>query len=340
MLPDALVLRDGNQTTIVHIGNRKILDALKGADRAATLRKVVANNLRYSSQWKANPNSEYSQWREKYEKLGGATMYSDLFADDVMRNLEDSFAKSIGADNQYKLKAAAEKVGDFIDRVNNHMEMSSRVALFKGLVDSGMAEHEAALYTKNTMNFEVKGKLGRQLGALYAFASLALFDAHRMAKSLRTPRGAAVMLGHFALMYGLYGALKAMGGQDDDGIDRLNKVPLSQSGRFITTIDPDDPDGKGWKLPIGFGFGRISLPLAAALHRYADGVDDTGEFAGNVAKEALLSNFSPLEHTDINPSKDFAGWALQQFMPTIAKPLLQLGMNQTGQGAPIHKPDE
>lgn len=391
--PDAVVLRDGNKTTILHIGNQKILNALKGVDRgvidglfaiptkatrmlsaiytrynpvfplmnklrdtqsqlsflladapitdkAATFRNVLANNLRYSTEWKNKPGSEYQTWREKYEQLGGATMYSDLFTDDVMRNLEDNFAQMIGADSRYKLKAAATKVGDFIDRVNAHMEMSSRVALFKGLVDAGMSEKDAALYTKNTMNFEIKGKLGRQLGALYAFAGPALFDARRMVQALRTPQGSIVMLAHFALMYGLYSALKSMGGEDDDGIDKLNKIPLSQSGRFLTLIDADDPEKKGWKFPVGFGFGRISLTLAAAVHRLMDGVDDTGEFVGNVAKEALLSNFSPLEPIDINPSKDLAGWAMQQFMPTIAKPLLQLAMNQTGQGSPIHKPDE
>lgn len=393
MSPEALVLRDGNHTTIVHIGNRKVLEALQSANRAqidgvfslplkatrllsaiytrynpmfpamnklrdvqsmmslvmadaptsdkiGAVRRALVNNVTFTADWRMKAGGEFHKWAERYEELGGSTLYQDLFRDDTMKNLENEFGKLVGATTKYKAKAAAEKVGDFIDRVNEHMEMSSRVSLFKALVESGVAEKDAALYVKNTMNFETKGKLGQQLGAIYTFAGPALFDARRMAQALRTPRGAVTMLAHYALMYSLYGALKAMGGQDDDGVDKLNKVPLSQSGRFLTMIDSSDPDGQGAKFTVGFGYQRIALTLAAATHRYIDGVDDLGTFITNVAKDGLLSNFSPVEPTDIDPSKDMAAWAMQQFMPSIAKPLLQLALNQTGQGSPIHKPDE
>ncbi|SIO50469.1 hypothetical protein SAMN05444172_2570 [Burkholderia sp. GAS332] len=391
--PDAVVVRDGDKTTVAHIGDRKILDAMTGInndavsglwslptkatralsavytrynpmfpamnkirdvqsmvslvmadapvqDKLGAARRALANNAKYMTEWRDKPGTEYHDWKERYAKLGGATTYSDLFHDNVMKNLEDAFAMRAGVDTKAKVKAGAEKVGKFVDAVNEHMEMTSRVALFKALVDSGMPEKDAALYVKNTMNFETKGTLGKQLGALYTFAGPALYDARRMAQALRTPRGAAVMAAHFAAMYGLYGALKAMGGKDDDGIDKLNKVPLSQSGRFLTMIDPSDPDGKGYKFPVGFGYGRIGLTLAAALHRYLDGVDDRGTFLSNVVKDGALSNFSPVEPTDIDPSKNTFDWAMQQFMPSIAKPLYQLATNKTGQGAPIHTLDE
>ncbi|KVT91860.1 hypothetical protein WK59_03750 [Burkholderia ubonensis] len=393
MSPDAIVLREGDTTTIVHVGNRNVMEALKGANRAqidglmglpmratrvlsrvytswnpmfplmnklrdvqsmaslvmadaptadklGAVRRMLANNATFTPQWRVKPGSEYHRWIERFEELGGATQYADLFSEDIMKNIENEFGKLAGVNTKYKAKAAAQKVGDFVDRVNEHMEMTSRVSLFKALVESGVPERDAALYAKNTMNFETKGKLGQQLGALYTFAGPALFDARRMSQALRTPRGAAMMLAHVALMYGMYGALKAMGGQDDDGVDRLNKVPLSQAGRFLTMIDPSDPDGRGFKFPVGFGFQRIALTLAAATHRYADGIDDTGTFLSNVLKDGVLSNFSPVEPTDIDPSKDLSQWAMQQFAPSIAKPLLQLALNQTGQGNPIHKPDE
>ncbi|CAE6958543.1 LPD38 domain-containing protein [Paraburkholderia domus] len=393
MSPDALVLHDGNDTKVVDIGNRKIFEALNGAnkaqidgvfglpdkatrllsgiytrynptfplmnkirdaqsqlslimadapvkDRVGAVRRAAANNATFLTQWKNRPDSVYHQWREKYEKLGGATMYSDLFRDNTMKNIQNEFAKMAGATRWHQAKAAGEKVQGFIDHVNEHMEMTSRVALFKALADSGMSEKDAALYVKNTMNFETKGKYGRQLGAMYTFAGPALFDARRMAQSLRTPRGAAVLAAQFAAMYGLYGAMKAMGGTDEDGVARLDKVPLSQTGRFLTMLDPDSPDGKGWKFPVGFGYARIALTLAAALHRYADGVDDGGTFASNIAKDGVLSNFSPIEPTDVDPTKDLSAWAMQQFAPSLMKPLLQLAMNQNAQGSPIHKPDE
>ncbi|MDR6384247.1 LPD38 domain-containing protein [Paraburkholderia caribensis] len=220
------------------------------------------------------------------------------------------------------------KARDAVERAKKHLALGR------------MPEKDAALYVKNTMNFETKGKWGRQLGAMYTFAGPALFDARRMAQSLRSPRGAALMAAQFAAMYGLYGAMKGMSGTDDDGMARLNKVPLSQTGRFLTLLDPDNPDGKGYKFPVGFGYQRIALTLAAALHRYADGVDDGKTFGSNIVKDGLLSNFSPVEPTDVDPTKDLSAWAMQQFAPSAMKPLLQLAMNQNAQGSPIHKPDE
>lgn len=57
-------------------------------------------------------------------------------------------------------------------------------------------------------------------------------------------------------------------------------------------------------------------------------------------KDGFLSNFSPIEPTDVDPTKDLPAWAMQQFAPSLMKPLLQLAMNQNAQGSPIHKPDE
>lgn len=203
-----------------------------------------------------------------------------------------------------------------------------------------MSEQDALLYTKNLMNFETKGKYGQQMGAIYAFANAALFDARRMMQSLRTPRGAMVMAAHIGIMYSLYGALKALGGDDEDGIARLNKVPLTTAGRSFIVIDSTDPEGKGFKLPVGFGFGRISFTIAAAIHRFEDGVDSKEEFLGNILNEALVANLSPLEPIDISPSKETAKWLAQQFAPTVLRPVVQFSQNMTGQGAPIHNKDE
>lgn len=306
----------------------------------AAAMKAVAYNVAFTSQWRKNPDSAYHVWREKYERLGGATMYIDLFRDDVMQNISEDFAKGVGASTLHQYKAMKDAVVNIVDGINEHMEMTSRVAAFKALVESGMTEKEAALYVKNLMNFETRGKYGQQMGAVYSFANAALYDARRMMQSLRTTRGSIVMTAHIGLMFMLYGALKALAGDDEDGIARLNKVPLSSSGRFLTFIDPHDPEGKGYKIPVGFGFGRISLTIAAAMHRFYDGVDTRAEFVENVVKEGLASNLSPLEPIDISISKHPFEYLIQQFSPTVVRPLVQLSQNKTGQGYSIRMPDE
>lgn len=391
--PEALVWRNGDQTTVIHIGNEKALAALQATnrgevngifalpmratrlfsgiltrynptfplmnkikdvqshiayvladapieDKLGATRRILANNAKFITQWKDTPDSEFHQWRKRFHELGGITTYTDLFHDNVLQNFKTEFAKGISANTYYKYRRFADNFGDFLDRIHEHVEVGSRVALFKGLVDSGMSERDAATYAKGVLNYEVKGRLGRQLGALYAFVGPALHDSRRILQSIRTPRGAAVMAAHIIMMYGLQGALKAMGGKDPDGIDRWDKVPLTQTGRFLTLLDPTDPDGKGWKFPVGFGYMRIANTIAAAIHRFADGVDDGGTFASNILQEGLLANLSPLDPTDVSPSKDLVGWLLQEFTPSIVKPLVQLGMNQTGQGNYIHMPDQ
>jgi len=145
------------------------------------------------------------------------------------------------------------------------------------------------------------------------------------------------MAAQFGMMFGLYGALKSLAGDDEDGVNRLNKIPVNQSGRFLTFVTED---GTGYKIPVGFGYSRIALTLAASLHRYMDGVDDIGQFAQNVAIDGLISNFSVIEPKDISIKKDAMGWAMQTFLPTITQPMYQVAANQNFQGAPIHKPDE
>lgn len=312
------------------------------ANRWAVIRHALANNLTFTkmmAQDKRGNLTQYGQWLRRYEGLGGHTVYTDLFHDDVMANLEKHF-NSIGDDTPLaRAKQYAAGFNQFLDAVHSHMEMTNRVAMFKALVEAGVPEHDAVTYTKGLLNYEVKGTYGRQFGALYAFSNVALHDARRLAQTLRTPGGATVMLAHLALMYALYGAAKSMSGDDPDGIPRLDKVPLSQTGRFLTLLDPNDPDGRGWKFPVGFGMGRMSLTLAAAFHRMMDGVDDKGDFVNNVLNNALATNFSPIEPTDVKMSKGFFPWLVQQFAPTTILPIAQLAMNQNGQGSPIHAPD-
>lgn len=74
-----------------------------------------------------------------------------------------------------------------MDNFGQHMELTSRVALFKTALDEVKKQNngkltqenitDVAIFTKDSMNFETKGKWGRKLGNLYAFSTAILYDA-------------------------------------------------------------------------------------------------------------------------------------------------------------------
>ncbi|AEP36237.1 LPD38 domain-containing protein [Taylorella asinigenitalis] len=303
------------------------------------IRKAFINNVAFMADRNTDPNSKYQQRKREYEKLGGVTFYSKLFGKNKIDTAADEFARAIGASTKHEIAKGIKTLSNFFDEFNNHLEMTSRVAIFDAIIESGvMNKEDAALWVKNTMNFETKGKLGDSLGALWYFANPQLFDARRVLQSLRTPRGAATLVALTAMDMAIRSMLIAMGGVDDDGEYRYFKVPQTITGNFWTLIE--DNDGNGWRVPVGFGFGRIASNIADSLLRYQYGVADESTTIANIAKNAFFSNLSPVQPVDIDPSKDFAGWALQSFMPSLVKPMVQLATNKNGLGGNIHKPSE
>ena len=330
MFPFNMKLRDMGQQMLYAMADAPV------KNKASVVMNALYNNGKFT----LNPfGKEYRAWMERYQSLGGSMMFTDLFHGDTMANLTDEIGKLAGVNGVYRAKAYAEKLNQLIDGFHNHIEMSSRVSMFKALVDAGVPEGEAALYTKNLLNYETKGTWGKQLNSLYTFSTTSLYDGRRFLQAVRTPRGAAVFAAQVAASMGLYAMMSSLSGTDDDGIPKLDKVPLTQSGRYLTWIDPNDPDNHGFKIPLPYGSGRIAMTIAAAIWRHIDGVDDLGTTLAHVTNEALAGNLSPLEPVDIDPSKNLVKWAVQEFAPTILKPAMQLAYNQSGQGAPIH-PEE
>lgn len=309
--------------------------------KAAVARDLAKNNKYFLSGWKlgkwsGGQREEYMKWYDKLRGLGAMSHYTDLFKENPMDGIDQAFNDAVGG------KAGAAKkysrlLGKSVDSINNYFEATSRVALFKSLVENGVDEKEAALYVKNVMNFEVKGNVGRQFAALYPFASVALYDLQRLGRSLRSPRGKVVFAAQLASGLALYSMLREMGGDDDDGIARLDKAAIQDAGSNL--LIPDE-DGSFTKIPLGFGSIRIAATMAAAMHRYATGHTDTAEFAQNLLMDSVFKNVAPVQPKDISVTKDLPGFLTQTFTPAVFLPLVQLAMNKNYQGNAIHRPDD
>ncbi|ASY30178.1 LPD38 domain-containing protein [Taylorella equigenitalis] len=302
-------------------------------------RKALINSFKFIADINNNPNSKYQIRKREYEKLGGTTYFSHLFGSNQMDSIADEFARGVRASTKHNIAKLGKVINTFLEDYNNHLEMTTRVAMYDAIVESGvMSKEDATLWVKNTMNFETKGKYGDELAALYYFAKPQLFESRRVLQAIRSPRGWITLTTLIALNMFVQEMLISLGGEDDDGMYRYFKIPQTITGNFLTFLS--DGDGNGFRIPVGFGLLRIASNTADSLLRYHYGVEDGATTLANIGKNAFLSNLSPVQPVEIDPTEDFASWIVQTFTPSLVKPVIQIATNTNGLGVNIHKPDE
>lgn len=301
---------------------------------------LVTQAAKYNAQFTANPKSEeYRQWLERYGELGGITTFNNFLSKETLRNLQEEVIKE---STGLSAKKTGQFIGKLFDGLNEYLELTTRVSAFRALVEAGVNEETAAIYVKDIMNYETKGDLGRHANALYPFFTTTLYDARRMAKALSKKEGQVVAAALFGLSHIFWELIAQATGDDDDGVAWVDKMPIGIAARnfIIPTVSDDGVmRGEGVRIPIGYGLGRLMNSLALTTRRAAIGRDDFGEFASNFVNTSLIGSFSPLQPSDIDFTKDAAGWAVSTFSPQTIKPILQWWNNSNWQGSMIYTPD-
>lgn len=181
----------------------------------------------------------------------------------------------------------------------------------------GLSKQESASIAKNlTVNFNRKGRIGREMGALYAFYNASVQGTARMAETLKGPRGKQIIAG--GIMLGVVQAVfMAMAGMDDDEPpefvkDRNVVIPVGD-GKYLTV-----------PLPLGFNvLPVIGRSIAEAF------------FYGKPMKRALhigevaLDMFNPIGTASV----------LQTATPTVLDPMAAIIENKDWTGKPIARED-
>jgi hypothetical protein len=268
------------------------------------------------------------QWRDLWnemQEVGGITGYRELFrdADDRTNDLEREM-KKLERGNAGKY---AHAVLDWLTDYNVALENAVRLAAYKAALDAGQSKKAAASIAKNlTVNFNRKGKIGRELGAAFAFFNASVQGTARLVETMRTgakpgaplgKKGAKIIAGGLGL-----GMLQAVLGAlffDEDDWDKIPEfvkqtntiIPIGE-GRYVTI-----------PMPLGFNaipnFGRALTELAL----------DGGKDAGKRTVDLLtftLSAFDPLGG---------AATPLQYLSPTALDPVAALSENLDWKGQPI-----
>jgi hypothetical protein len=292
--------------------------------------KVIYSSLRKRRKGEAvTGDAEFLKmadlWKE-FQKEGGQTGFRDNFSrtQDRTEALLDEMSKL----TEGKLMAGGRAVKDWLSDYNDSLENAVRLSAYKvakekfkkeGFSDSEVKQKAASLAKNLTVNFNRKGDVATQMGALYAFFNAAMQGTARMIETLKGPTGRKIMAGGL-LLGSMQAALLAAAGFDDE-----------EPPEFIRSKNIVIPTGNGnyvaFPMPLGYhvipGFSRILTEWTLS------GFDDTARRVTDLTG-LFLDAFNPIGN---------AGWSVQTITPTVLDPLVALGENKDWTGKPISKED-
>lgn len=289
-----------------------------------------------------------SAWSTLWEQMqadGGTTGYRDLFRTSADRAeqmqsiltpegwMKTGWGRFITADGRLKVPAAivqkqAGMLFDWLSDYNEAMENGVRLATYKAALDNGMSREQAASMAKNlTVNFNRRGQVGLQAGALYAFFNAAMQGTARIGQTIfdmdnGNPKTLRLSSVGKKVVYGgmLLGSIQAL--------------MLAAAG-FGDDDPPEFVRERALIIPTG-GKTYISIPMPLGLHVIPG--------LGRHATEFALSGFEKPAHRvqslvamfadAFNPIGN-AGLSIQTIAPTAIDPLVALSENRDWTGKPI-----
>lgn len=273
------------------------------------------------------PSSSWAQLYEEFQKEGGQTGYKDMFASAADRT--EALQRELSKIGQGKFMAAGRAVFDWLSDYNETMENAIRLAAYKTAVESGLSKQRAASLAKNlTVNFNRKGQVATQAGALYAFFNASMQGTARIGETLLKNENGKVSFSRVGkrivsggLMLGVIQALMlAAAGYDDE-----EPPEFVRERSLIIPL----PDGKYFSVPMPLGFhvipnvGRITAQWAMG------GGKNTAKHLADLFG-VFADSFNPIGN---------AGLSLQTITPTAIDPFAALSENRDWTGKPIARED-
>lgn len=256
-------------------------------------------------------------WREM-QLEGGTTGFRDMFenADARANDLKRAMLSTATS----KAAARFNWVKQQVSLYNDVMENASRLAVYMEARSQGLSRKRAASLAKNiTLNFNRKGKVATQAGAMYAFFNAAVQGTEKLYRTLRGPAGKKILAGGLLLGASQAVLLAAAGFGDDEPKDFIKErsliVPIGNK-KYVT-------------IPMPLGFNVIPNLARVATEWALSGGKRTGERV-----TSILSSFAET----FNPVGN-AGFSVQTIAPTAIDPLIALGENKDWTGRNIALPN-
>jgi hypothetical protein len=280
-----------------------------------------------------NPDS-FAGWAYRLSKSGGGLDFKQELNN--VKSVDDIAAK-LAKTNSLDPRAAGRNFLSFLDAFATSSIATGRVSMFKALVESGMSDKEAGLYTKRLLNFQQSSEGSRRMNAYFAFWRAGIANADRLHELVHKPDGSfdrarfgKLMLVGVAAAAAWNAVLKSYYGDD---AKKLTQDTLSKN--FVLPIEYN---GEPIKLPMGLGLPRLMLGLGMIATRMAEG-DASAKETLEATKGTLFENLSPLKPSQSKENATAGQRAMDLLMaavPSPARPLAELERNETIFGQDIH----
>jgi len=292
-----------------------------------------------------NPTSQWAALWDEFQEAGGQTGYRDLFATSADRAeaikstlnpdawADSRLGKIFTANGALKVPMAQAKRGagwifQWLSDYNLAMENGVRLAAYKAGLEKGLSKEQAASAAKNiTVNFNRKGQVSQQAGAMYAFFNASLQGTARLGQTLfdmepGKPKTIRLSSTGKKIVYGgiMLGSIQALA--------------LAAAG-FNDDDPPEFARERGLIIPIG-GKKYLTIPMPLGFHVIPN--------IGRIATEFALSGFKDPHERALSLASLFAdtfnpignsGLSMQTLAPTALDPLVALTENRDWTGKPI-----
>jgi hypothetical protein len=269
-----------------------------------------------------------TKWSElwlQFQDDGGRTGIRDMVADPYAGTAKiEKELIALSKEGKLTVRNAVHATLDALGDFNNALENGVRLSAYKAALDSGMSRAASARLARElTVDFNRRGRTGRELGKLYAFLNAAIQGNARTIAALKGPKGKAIIAGGFAIGVMQAVMLAAAGFDDDD-------VP-----EFIKTRNLIIPQG---------GKRYIAIPMPLGLHVLPNSSRILTELMMSGGKDAGTKVVSAMAEM-VNAFNPFGGggdWdsmhgPLTMIAPTTLDPLLDVGLNRDFTGRTISK---
>jgi hypothetical protein len=309
------------QGAALNLSTTPIADKLKDVMSAPNLTgalKGIWDVSRAEKSGAAMPNSKWANLWQDLQNEGGQTGYRSMYSSSEER--AKAIQKEINQIGENKLKHAGRAMIDVLSDYNTSMENAVRLTAYKAALDKGLSKQQAASIAKNlTVNFNRKGQIATQAGALYAFFNASVQGSSRLIETLTGPMGKKI-IGGGLLLGGLQAVMLAAAGFDEDEPPEFLK-----ERNFVIPIG-----GKKYiSIPMPLGFNLLPNTSRNLVEWGLNGFHDSGKTIVNITGSAIES-FNPIGG---------GGWSLQTVAPTALDPVAALAENKDAFGRPIYKKD-
>lgn len=271
---------------------------------------------------------EWAQYFDEFRRAGAQTGWLQSYSNiedreqALIQKIRDMSKDTMGL----KVKAGMRAVIEFIENENTAVENAIRLSAFVHARRSGLSEAQAARIAKEmTVNFNRKGDMGQVLNALYLFYNASIQGSVRLLQAVGKSRKVQLMAGATVIFAAILDMInRSLGGDDDDGEAKYDKIPDFVKERNLIIMLPSG-GGDYIKIPLPWGYN--------VLHVMGQGVGEAmtqrdfqpGKSAMRVAA-ATVSAFNPIGGSE----------SLLQFLsPTITDPLVQWAENKDWAGKPL-----